>query len=967
MTPKGKLLRALLFLIMFCVAYAPAFLWAQGNSDARARTEAKLTKAPKLKKQVEAKYTQQAIDKRIEGKVILQITIDAKGKVSQAKVVSGPGYGLNEAALVAIKKFEFEPAEVNNKPAPVTLKFTISFSLPILPSTFKGQVVDKSSKKGLGSVKVEIRYTGTDYKPAPYASTTTKSDGGFTFTNVPPGPYSVTITPPSKYTSFVSKTTLVAGKTSESTFTLDALPQNYIGEVLERGTRKPLPAMKIELIDLSKDLKSTKVVEQTYTDAKGKFGFRGLKTGLYAVRMSGQGYLTRTFKENIKLNDVLSGRYFIEAKFYDKYTVRTKSKRQAREVTRRTLKLEEIRRIPGTNGDVVRVVQNLPGVARPRFLGGQIIVRGAAPQDTQLFLEGDEIPNVFHFLFGPAVINSEMLEAVEFFPGNFDVQYGRATAGIINLKVRSPKTDRLHGYAKIDLIDSTLLLEGPINKDWSFAISGRRSYIDQVIQPFLPEEASTLVAPRYYDYQGWLTYRGMKDSLIELRLYGSDDKLALLSPEDEDEEDELFGFASGFLRGQLRWVWRPKGPIQNELMAAFGRNSNRLNAGPFLFDSGKYQAFIRNNTKIQLHKRAELRLGIDMVFARTDVDIIIPQSNRQNTSAPPPDTSTGDDAYGGDLSFLSSLESQGVLFPAYYVDALLKPFDGTELVPGIRLDYYGTIGKASFSPRLTVRQQLHKTFIIKGGAGLYTQAPQLIYSNQIFGNSDLKPEKALQYAVGAEWQLRDYFKIDATLFYRDMYDLVVDDFQVDANENNGDEIDVQLYSNRGEGRAYGLELLVKHDLSERFFGWIAYTLSRSERKNLQTGKFDIYRNDQTHILTLVAGYKLPYGIDITGRFRLVSGYPNTPVIDRTYDTDTNEFEPVYGETNSGREPAFHQLDLRVDKTFIFNAWRLGVYLDVINVYDAKNVEQSFYSYDYSETRNITGIPFLPTLGVTARW
>lgn len=778
----------------------------------------------------------------------------------------------------------------------------------------------------------------------------------------------MTITPPGKFASFETTITMIPGEESGATYTLEALPENIGGAVRERGTRRALAAIKVELLSFANEAKVAQVIRTTYTDGEGRFGFRGVPAGDYDVRLSGDGYLGASFEETIKASQVLKALYYLEAKFYDKYTARTTTKATSREVTKRTITLEEVRRIPGTLGDPVRVIQNLPGVARPRFLGGQIIVRGAAPQDTRLFLSGDEVPNVFHFLAGPAVINAEMLESINFYPGNFSVEYGRATAGIINLKARSPKTDGLHGFAKVDLIDSALLIEGPINEDWSFAVSGRRSYVDVLLNAVFSDELQgATVLPRYYDYQGWLTYKGLKDHLFELRLYGSDDKLTLLA-EDSEDEDDGFGFADRFLRGSFRWVYKPKGPISNEMMVSIGRNNTRVDAGPFLFDSGKNQSLIRNTTTLALDERVALRVGLDFQFARTDVDIIIPQSNRQRTNTPPSDNDTGGEAYGGDLSFLSSLEDQAVLQPAFFVDALIKPFDGTEIVPGVRMDYYGSIARASVSPRLTARQKVAERLTIKGGVGLFTQQPQLIYTNPLFGNPDLKPERAIHYSVGMEWALREYFSVDTTLFYRDMRDLVVTDPKLELGpDRDPDNPNVILYQNTGKGRSYGLELLVKHDLSERFFGWIAYTLSRSERQDLVTKSFDIYENDQTHILTLVGGYKLPYGFDVSARFRLVSGFPNTPVIGSVYDVDRNRYEPVFAETNSGRETAFHQLDLRVDKTFVWDTWRLAVYLDIINVYDSENVESSFYSYDYTETRTVTGLPFFPTLGITARW
>jgi hypothetical protein len=175
------------------------------------------------------------------------------------------------------------------------------------------------------------------------------------------------------------------------------------------------------------------------------------------------------------------------------------------------------------------------------------------------------------------------------------------------------------------------------------------------------------------------------------------------------------------------------------------------------------------------------------------------------------------------------------------------------------------------------------------------------------------------------------------------------------------------FLNEGEGRAYGAEILLRHYPQNRFFGWLAYTISRSERRDLETGEFVPFEFDQTHILTLVAGYNFPYGIDVSSRFRLVTGSPFTPIVGSSLDVDQDSYNPVYGEQNSARNPTFQQLDLRIDKKFVFQSWILGLYLDVQNVYYAKNQEGIRYNYDFTDQEPVMGLPITPTLGISAEF
>ena len=103
------------------------------------------------------------------------------------------------------------------------------------------------------------------------------------------------------------------------------------------------------------------------------------------------------------------------------------------------------------------------------------------------------------------------------------------------------------------------------------------------------------------------------------------------------------------------------------------------------------------------------------------------------------------------------------------------------------------------------------------------------------------------------------------------------------------------------------------------------------------------------------------------RFRLVSGNPETPIHGSVLDASSGVYVPLYGATNSTRLPAFAQLDVRLDRTWIRRTWKLTAFLDVQNVTNRGNAEGFRYSYDYAERQAITGLPILPILGVEGAW
>jgi outer membrane receptor protein involved in Fe transport len=231
-----------------------------------------------------------------------------------------------------------------------------------------------------------------------------------------------------------------------------------------------------------------------------------------------------------------------------------------------------------------------------------------------------------------------------------------------------------------------------------------------------------------------------------------------------------------------------------------------------------------------------------------------------------------------------------------------------------------------------------------------------------FGNPDLEPEEATHASLGFETNPLEYLNIDTTLFYKDLTNLVASTDQTVVRDG---ETVPMVYNNEGEGRVYGLELMVRHEFANNFFGWVTYTLSRAERLDPGETNYRLFDYDQTHILTVIGSYQLPRNWEISGRWRLVTGNPTTPIVGAVFDSKIDEYVATYGEVNSARLEPFHQLDLRIDKRWIYDLWRFNVYMDVQNVYNRSNVEGYEYNFDFSRRRPQQGLPVLPIFGFRA--
>lgn len=831
-----------------------------------------LTKAPVLKRQVEAQYPPEALAQQLEGTVVMFIDISETGTVTDVQVTESAGPGFDAAAVAAVRQFEFEPAEVDGVPAPVRIQYAYQFVWRAPPPP-----------------------EGTDPAAAPEP------------------------------------------------------PVNFSGRALERGTRKPLASAEVALPELQLT---------TTTDAEGRFSLRGVPVGSHEVLVIVSGYDRFRTRETLSEGQETQATYYVQRRIFSPYETVVRSERERKEVTRTTLQVAEIQKVPGTQGDTLKVVQNLPGVARPAFNGGQIIIRGTSPNDSGIFLDGQRIPLLYHFGGLTSVYNSELLDTLDYLPGNFSAYYGNVTGGVINVRSRAPRMDRFHGTVGVSLIESNAVLEGPLTENLGIAVAGRRSYIDFVLKavPENEDGPSIQVAPRYYDAQLKLHWTPSKQNTFTLQGLVSNDVLGLLFDRPADDDPSIngaFEFTTGFKQLRLGHQYRA-GNLTVDSQGLVGNTLIEFIIGDRNLRISSLDFGLRTTAEYTFSEPLQLAGGLDIDYSRADVNARVQAPPREGEPQSP-------------LVLEEILTTSGTFtqyFPGMWAELRWKPLKGLLVVPGVRSESYvyaeQQVPKRSLNPRLAVRYALTDTVTLKGGAGLY-HSPAINEEPSLgFGNPELKAKRSYQYGLGTEWQPTPEYFLSGEVFYNDLNRLIVSSDRL--VERDGQQVPERL-ANLGSGRVYGFEVLARRALTERFFGWVAYTFSRSQRRDRPDGALRLFDNDQTHVLTAIASYKLPAGWEVGARFRFASGNPQTPITGARRDDLTDVFIPTFGPVNSQRLPNFHQLDIRVDKNFIFDTWNLNVYVDLTNAYNNPAKEGVLYNYNYTESAFLEGLPLLPILGL----
>jgi hypothetical protein len=491
----------------------------------------------------------------------------------------------------------------------------------------------------------------------------------------------------------------------------------------------------------------------------------------------------------------------------------------------------------------------------------------------------------------------------------------------------------------------------------AIAVAARRSYIDLFLIGSKPDDTGVnlVAAPAYYDYQLLANYRPANAHDLRLFFFGSDDRLAIVFGKPGDlaiqSTGNRFDQHQGFYRGVFEYRYAPSERLHNSMTAAAGRDATDTSLGNVL---------LKLNTTT-LHLRDTLRYtATRWLTAVAGVDVIVQQwSGHARLPAIPKE---GEPPGNGDLTRLMETRLDNVRdwSPAWFGELEFTPLPGLIVSAGLRADTFSRIAQTVLAPRLIARYRLRPSVTLKGGAGLYTQAPQIDETDPNFGNPHLKAERALHLSVGAEWKPRPFLTVDGTFFRKNLSSLVS---PTDASVTDGSGATLPLrFDNRGVGRVWGFELLVRHDFTEKFAGWIAYTLSHSDRRDSGQSSFRLFDFDQTHILAAVASYQLPSNWQIGGRFRLVTGTPVTPVVGSVYNSITDQYDPTFGAPNSARDPTFQQLDIRVDRKWIHDLWTMTWYLDLQNVYNHVNAEGRSYNFDYTKSAITQGLPVLAIVG-----
>lgn len=708
----------------------------------------------------------------------------------------------------------------------------------------------------------------------------------------------------------------------------------------------------------------TAFVEETArrftSDAAGVMEVADLEPGTYTLYVPEDAFEEARERFEVTAGRVIERALYVEPRTGAAHQTLIRAPREARFVARQSLQWTELRRLPGSGGDPLKMIENLPGIARSAFGSGMLVVFGSHPMDSMVFVDGMPLWQLYHFGGLYSIIHPDYIDRIDFVPAGFDGTFGRAIGGVVDVRLKEQPLEAWHGAFDVNVLHAGGMVGGPYSKDGDVQVAFRRSYIDAILAALASgiDDLSLTTAPRYYDYQARVQHRFSGTSRLQVFVNGSDDRLTMITKRMGPDPTMVgdMGFSQQMHALLVRWMLDPAPEVRNEV--SFHASVMRFQLNLFSIasaDAYQWPIILRDQVDWKVSDAWRLRFGIEGGVYGAYMDATSP-------GGPPRDGQA--EAPMSQHALIHTVEKPVTGFEAAWVSAEWKPFAWWTLVPSLRLDtYQGAWDSWSLDPRLSTRFDVTDTLSLRAATGLFSQFPRMDKLSKAYGNPGLPPERAIHALVGGEWRPLARLSISSDVFYKHLFDLA--DFSNDQMER---------YQARGKGRAYGATALVRVDPGGRFFGWISYTYVVSELwdfDDLDTTPGYVPKPgwkptayDQRHLLNALVSVDLGAHWSAGARFRLATGYPYTPVTGSIFDSDGDQNTSIPSrDLNAGRMPLFHSLDLRVDKEWVFDTWSLATYLEVQNVYNHRNVEGIQYNYDYTEQGYVFGLPILPVFGV----
>jgi len=708
---------------------------------------------------------------------------------------------------------------------------------------------------------------------------------------------------------------------------------------------------------------SIRVKGQNIGTFSNEYGFYSLTLpkGSYTFIFSSSGYLPKEISIDLSQNQVINFPLVaVSYKTQELNEVQVTAIKQDQNITNSIMGVERldpkgIAKIPVLMGekDLVKTMQLLPGVKSAGEGNAGFYVRGGGADQNLILLDEAPVYNASHLLGFFSTFNSDAIKDAVLYKGNQPANYGGRLSSVLDIKMNEGNNKRYNVGGGIGIISSRLNVEGPIVKEKaSFLISARRTYVDMFLKASDQFKENKLY---FYDLNAKVNYRINEKNRIFMSGYFGRDKLGL---------GDMFGINWGNATGTIRW-----NRIINEKM--FSNTSIIYSSYDYLigikssdveFDikSSIKDANIKQEFQYFMNTRNKLKFGINAIHH----GIIPGQIEANQESGINPMTLTSNKSIEA-AAFITNDWSITEKFTVNY-GLRLSSFsilgnnqntysyntEGDVIDTSVYQDNKFVKTYPVLEPRISFSYVYSKSASIKAAYARNAQYIHLVSNTTTTSPTDLwipsslntKPEISDQFSIGWFKNFKEnMYEFNVETYYKSMQNQI--DYRNGANLQANELIEGELLY--GTGRAYGLELILKKKQG-KFTGWLAYTISRSERKidGINNNEWYAAKQDRTHDISLVGIYDLTPKLSLSALFVYYTGNAVTFPSGKYMIDGSTYF--LYTERNGYRMPAYHRLDvgvtwLRKDTKKFESSWNFSVY----NLYGRENA----YTISFRQNEN----------------
>lgn len=713
-----------------------------------------------------------------------------------------------------------------------------------------------------------------------------------------------------------------------------------------------------------------------------------LDAGVYKIAVSYLGYENQFFEvdltKNVSLNVALSEGVLIEEIVISAEKDDRRKNVEGTQMGTVELPVENIKKLPAIFGevDVLKAIQLLPGVLSSGEGNAGFYVRGGGPDQNLVLLDEAVVYNAGHMLGFFSVFNADALKNTTLIKGSMPANFGGRLSSVLDIQMKEGNDKHFAVEGGIGLISSRLTVQGPVVKDKSsFIISGRRTYILDLVQPALKGTNFEGTNYYFYDLNTKWNYTFSNKNRLYFSGYFGNDVLKFRQP----NRDFRFDLPYGNKTATLRWNHLFSEKMFMNVSAIYNDYRFQFSGGQDEFVFKLFSGVEDWNLKVDFESypttNHTIKYGVNYIF----------HTLTPNTAS----------ASNGEVDFNTTFKPKYANEGAIYLLDDMKLGSKWAINTGLRLSIFQQVGPytskltgeefgrfesaktyGGIEPRFSLNYKANKNLSFKSGVAITTQYLHLVSNSSSTLPADVwvpsteivKPQRGIQYALGIFKNLsNDMYETSFEIYYKDLIN------QIDYADNYVNDISKEVEDAFvfGKGRAYGAEVFLKK-AKGKLNGWIGYTLSRSERsfEDIEGGRWYPAVYDRTNDLSVVANYKPAKKWEFSAVFIYGTGKLFTPV--RGFFFVEQNVNLFYGPRNSARLDDYHRLDLsatytpRPDSKRRFKgSWTFSVY----NTYNRKN--PFFVNFDTTTDfqtgsstiagTKITIFPLIPSITYNFKW